>query len=485
MAHLRLSIDLAGRYRHLPLFQRIAREVVRLLQRGALEPGARLPSSRALAAQLGVHRNTVLAAYAELEREGYVVTRPAAGTFISEELALGAKRSETVRSLPATAFGLPALPPKQDFPGDSPKTLPLASGMPDVTLMPREHFARAYRSVLRSQPDALDYADERGDAYLRSVLGEMLRQSRGVSAKEDQLMITRGSQMAIYLFAHAIVRPGDVIAVESFGYQPAWHAFRMAGATLVPVTVDDAGVSIEEIDALATKGRLRAVYVTPHHQFPTTVTLSAQRRIALLRLAEKHRFMILEDDYDHDFHFDGRPVLPLASVDERSVVVYIGTLSKVLAPGLRLGYVVAQPELIERMARIRSYIDRQGDTVSERALATLIEDGELAAHIRRARRVYAERRLVVFHALESLLPNTLEFKRPKGGLTVWTRVNEPPTAVSLEAMAIASGVMVLSAKHYCFYGKSHPYLRIGFGRLPTSVLRCGVERLAHAWKSIV
>src|SRR5690606_18932354 len=203
-------------------------------------------------------------------------------------------------------------------------------------------------------------------------------------------LITRGSQMALSLAAHSVLRANDVVAVEQWGYPPAWQALRLAGAQVVPVKVDDEGLDVAHLAVMcerqvAKRAPIRALYLTPHHQYPTTVSLSPARRVALLQLAATYRFAILEDDYDHEFHFDGQPLLPLASGESDASVLYMGTLSKVIAPGLRIGYLVAPQTVLQRAVAHRYYLDRQGDVVGEAAMAELLEDGELQRHVRRAR----------------------------------------------------------------------------------------------------
>jgi GntR family transcriptional regulator/MocR family aminotransferase len=188
---------------------------------------------------------------------------------------------------------------------------------------------------------------------------------------------------------------------------------------VVPVPIDRDGLDVEALQRLARRSRLRAVYVTPHHQYPTTVTLKAARRLALLALATAEKIAIIEDDYDHEFHFDGRPVLPLASADHAGLVVYIGTLSKVLAPGLRVGYIVAPPAVLGSVAAIRSLLDIQGDLATEAAIATLFEDGELQRHVARVRRVYADRREILAASLRRAFGEEVEFKVAAGGMALW------------------------------------------------------------------
>ena len=418
----------------LPLFLAIARALTDDIRRGRLHPGDALPGSRTLAASLGVHRNTVLAAYRELESEGWLITRPAGGTFVSEALPDSAPRRFTPASraaMPArTGFALGAPLPDDDFAPPLPKgCLTLAGGQPDVRLLPAGPLARAYRRVLRAHGTSLlNYGDPRGHVRLRRALSAMLSAARGVACDEETLILLRGSQMAVDLVARALLQPGDVVAVEALGYRPAWSALAATGATLAAIPVDDDGLRVDALERLCSQRRVRAVYLTPHHQYPTTVGLAAARRLQLLALARAHGLAVIEDDYDNEFHYDGRPTLPLASADDAGVVVYIGTLSNILAPGLRLGFVAAPRPLIDRLAALRRIVDRQGDQALECAVAELVEDGEVQRHARRMRRIYQTRRDLLAAALTARLGGVVSFALPAGGMALWARV-EPPVDV--------------------------------------------------------
>ncbi len=467
-----------------PTFVQISQTLADDVRRGRLRPGDRLPSSRRLAQTLGVHRNTVLAAYAELTAEGWICTEPARGTFVSEALPDLRPRqlSPTGSTSIATraGFELPrAVAVERPSPlGD--EVIPLTGGLPDVSLAPAAALARAYRrAVQRRGQQMLDYGSPAGELRLRTALRSMLAATRGVVGTEDEILVTRGSQMALYLLAQTLVRPGDVIAVESYGYRPAWEAFKLAGARLVPLPIDDDGLVVDELRALTRRERVRAVYVTPHHQYPTTVTLSAARRLQLLALARTERLAVIEDDYDHEFHYEGRPVLPLASADASGVVVYVGTLSKVFAPGLRVGYVVAPAPVIERLRTYRSYVDHHGDRVGEVALAELIEDGELQRHTNRARRAYGRRRDVFVQLLRERLSEALTLSAPPGGMALWARVAPGIDANAWAARALQAGVAVSPGSRFAFDRRNRPFLRLGFARVDEPTLRRAVNVLAR------
>jgi len=308
----------------------------------------------------------------------------------------------------------------------------------------------------------------------------MLANTRGLSVAAGDVLVTRGSQMALALAARALVRPGDVVAVEQFGYRPAWEAFRGAGATVVPVAIDRDGIDVDALKRLASRTTLRAVYVTPHHQYPTTVTLKVARRLALLALARAARIAIIEDDYDHEFHYDGRPVLPLASADHGGLVVYIGTLSKILAPGLRLGYIVAPPAVLQSVGAIRSLLDIQGDLATEAAIATLMDDGELQRHVARVRRVYANRREILANSLRRTFGDGVEFTLGSGGMALWVRLR---MSVDVEAWAqrsVERGVSWYTGRRYAFDGQPKPFARFSFAWLNERELPEAVRRMAAA-----
>jgi GntR family transcriptional regulator/MocR family aminotransferase len=326
----------------------------------------------------------------------------------------------------------------------------------------------------------LEYGSPLGDVRLRAVLGEQLQSTRGVSIREGGLMITRGSQMALFLLSRALLRPERVVAVEGLGYRPCWEALRLCGARIVPLPVDADGLSLAALAKLLETERVSAVYTTPHHQYPTTVTLTAPRRLELLGMARRHGFVIIEDDYDHEHHYDGRSVLPLASVDA-DVVAYVGTLSKILAPGLRIGYIAARPEIIERAVNVRSYVDRCGDLVVERAVAELIEDDVLGRHVRRVRREYAARRDALLSELSRQLAGALSFRVPTGGMALWVKLTE--RGLSSDAWAARAAdkkVLVHPGRRFRFDGRETPFLRLGFAPVTPEEIRTAVERLASA-----
>jgi len=473
-----------------PAFVRIARGIADDVRRGRFRAGDALPGTRPLATTLGVSRNTVVAAYRELVAEGWAVTRRGGGTFVAEGLPdppprriRGAVRPVEMAS--AAAFPLHGDASEPPDPPETPRgTLVMAGGVPDVRLVPVLDLARALRRVLtgKAARGVLGYGDPRGDARLRAAVADLVRERRGIAARPENVLIVRGSQMALELVARAVLPGGRAIAVEAIGYRPAWTAFARAGARVVPIPIDRDGLDVDALAAVVRREPIAAVYVTPHHHYPTTVTLGAGRRLALLGLARRASFAVIEDDYDHELHYEGRPVLPLASADVHGSVVYVGTLSKVVAPGLRLGYVVAPEPVIERLARERFVLDRQGDHVAERAVAEMLEDGTVARHVRRMRSVYALRRDLLVAELGRAFGGRIDVRAPPGGMALWARVDLAPHLVAVwERRAAREGVVFAAGERFVFDGGAVPFARFGFASLDERELREAVRRLARAF----
>ena len=481
MLPLPLHLDERG---DLPVYVQIARALAADFTRGRLRVGDALPGARSLAGSLGVHRNTVVAAYAELEAQGWIALeqgrRPRVVAPLAGPPRRFAEQAELRTHTPdEVGFSLPRgegelLPPRPRAP------LALWGGVPDVRLLPRALIARAYhRRALRGGRDLWEYTpDPRGHPHLRRELSAMVSRTRGLVATADDVLVTRGSQMAIALLAELLLRPGDVVAVEDPGYAPAWAALRRTGAKLVPIRVDEDGLRVGDLAALLDRTPVRAVYVTPHHQYPTTVMLSPARRLELLELARRRRLAILEDDYDHEFHYEGRPALSLASADRHGVVVYIGSLSKILSPALRLGFVVAPPPLIARLAARRAVFDRQGDLVLEASIADMLEDGGIERHVRRTARVYKGRRDFLVARLDAVFGERLQVRTPAGGMALWARATFDVEA--WQEKAESGGVFFQTARSFTFDGSAPNVARFGFALRNEAELRRAVAILASS-----
>lgn len=406
----------------------LADTIIDDIKRGRLKPQDKLPGTRTLAQMLNMHRKTIDAAYQELISQGWLEARPSSGTFVAKDLPVilsegPAPIKETSSFTPTNLADRILFETSDDVVSD---------GHPDPRLLPQADLANGFRSAVSSLKYAhiKQSADARGLKVLREAISDYLRQERGVSANADEIIVTRGSQMALYLSAMTCFKSGDRIAVEMPGYSQAWRAFEASGAQIVGIPVDENGLSIDALQSMLETGHcFRALYLTPHHHFPTTVSLSPERRVRLLELAKLHDFLIIEDDYDHEYRYVGQPLLPLiAQKDDDLNIIHIGSFSKILFSGFRLGYLVATPKRVQDMARARSFMDRQGDYLVEKAMASLIEEGAIYRHANKARLLYEERLDYLLAGIEEKLSRFVSVERPQGGLAVWIRLKSGQSA---------------------------------------------------------
>ncbi|MBN9296825.1 MAG: PLP-dependent aminotransferase family protein [Filimonas sp.] len=456
------------------VYQQIADGIIMEIKRGRLKPGTPLPGTRILAEDLGVNRKTVVLAYEGLLDEGWLESIPKKGTFISEKLPVqtGFTKQNNTAKQPVAKPSLAEVAPKP--------LIVFNDGLPDVRLAPMEELARAYKRIFQQKVRwrMLGYGSERGDERLRSALTSMLSHDRALSIDNDGICVTRGSQMALYLTAHTLLKRGDVVAVEDPGYAAAWRTFENAGAKLLPVQVDEQGICTETLEKICRRKKLKAVYVTPHHQFPTTVSMKADRRMHLLQLANKYGFYIIEDDYDHEYHFGIRSLLPLASNGQTANnVIYISSLSKLIAPSVRIGYIAGPPSFIDGVAALRLMIDRQGDTVMEQAIAELMEDGEIRRHAKRAYTVYASRRKQMAFLIDSYLANKVTYKMPEGGLAYWLTINHPTDTGKLNKKLLQKGVSIIPTEPFSFHKTGLSAIRLGYASLTQEEMEAGFQIL--------
>jgi GntR family transcriptional regulator/MocR family aminotransferase len=469
-----------------PAWLQIANAVIEAIRRGRLAPGTALPGTRELAARIGVNRKTVQQSYDELIAQGWLTTEATRGTFVSAMLpSMGPDTISASTARRDAAFALRRRAP--DLPVALPATgvLRFDDGAPDTRLIPAELVSRAWRRALLdgSRRNRLGYGDPRGSLALREAVAAMLQADRGLDCTAANICITRGSQMAIYLAARLLAATGDEVIFERLSYPPARAAFAAAGAKILVIGLDEQGAVIDGVETYCQDGKVRAIYTTPHHQFPTTVVLPQQRRIQLLALAEQYGFAIVEDDYDHEFHFAHRPMLPLASAHDFSRLIYIGSISKLLSPSLRIGYLVAAPEVINRAAAEIMMIDRQGDPVTEAAVAELMTSGALKSHTRKVLRIYERRRECLAESLRRELGDKIEFSLPPGGLALWVNFAPGLDVAALETAGLLHGVGITPGQAFASNGDKTNGVRLGFGSMDEVELQEAVRRLGRAVES--
>ena len=453
---------------------------------GRLAPGSRLPSSRTLQAELGVARNTVLAAFDQLLAEGYLVGRLGSGTYVArilpEELMTagqgrrhgqpGARSPAHLSRAGRAALSIPVT-------GDPSGTGAFVFWLPAVDRFPFATWSRlTARRWDRPAPGLLDYGDAAGYGPLRASIAAHLNTARALSCSPDQIVITGGAQHALSLLARLLVDPGEEVWLEDPGYLGARTAFVAAGASIVPVPVDHDGLDVSEGRHRAPAARL--AYVTPSHQFPLGVTMSLGRRLALLEWAAQERRWIVEDDYDSEFRFAGRPLGSLQGMDQAGRVIYLGTFSKVLFPSLRLGYVVLPVELVKPFVALRTWDDHHSPTMDQAVLADFIAEGHFARHLRRMRALYEHRQEVLLGAGEAHLGSLLEVQPGTGGMHTVAWLPEGSDERAAAAAARSHGVAAAPLGAYASGGSIRPGFVLGYAGFDDAEIENAAKRLAAA-----
>ncbi|HEY4108139.1 PLP-dependent aminotransferase family protein [Puia sp.] len=465
------SLIKVDRKTSISLHIQVCNTFISLITNGTLKPSDALPGSRILAELIVINRNTVKLAYEELINQGWAESIERKGVFVLARLPIisrtrlpeAGKSNAPQKAFLWTDHFEDALPGK-----DLQKpTLAIDDGFPDVRLAPVNELMREYRSLFRKVygKKYLKYGGSRGSEHLRVAICNYLSNTRGLVVSADNILITKGSQMGIYLAAQLLLQPGDPIAVGISNYGSADAAFRYTGANLLRIPVDSRGMNVDHLEKLLKRKKIKAVYIIPHHHFPTTVTMSVERRMKLLNLAKEHRFAIIEDDYDFDFHYDNNPYLPLASIDHNHNVIYIGSISKTFAPALRIGFMVGPAEFIQSASALRDLIDKQGDTLLEEAFAQLFDDGEMERHFRKSLKIYKQRRDLFCQILRADLAKAITFRVPEGGLAVWAEFDKKIDLHRMSEDASKKGLYIDNGDFYKNEAFVTNAMRLGFASL--------------------
>ncbi|MBO9604287.1 MAG: PLP-dependent aminotransferase family protein [Novosphingobium sp.] len=470
-----------------PLYLQLAHALIHEIERGRLQPGSPLPSSRDLAEELGLNRKTVVTAFEELVAQGWLEAHGRRGTSVATDLP----ETEADKADPVGTTGprKPAYrynpPPLRSIAVPIGSRIKLDEGAPDGSLFPPEILARAYRRAALSaaRERRLGYRDPRGSERLRRDLAAMLREERGLVVGPENICVTRGSQAGISLATRVLARPGCVALAEELTYEPAVAAFGGMGMPVLPVRMDENGILVEEVERLCRVHSVCALFLTPHHQFPTTVSLPPVRRLQLIELARQFGFAIIEDDYDHEFRFGSPPLLPMASYAP-DTVVYVGSLSKLLLPALRVGYIAAPVPVIDALAHCVSLTDGMGSTLTEDAVALLIDEGEVRRHARKVIRTYAERRNALAAAVTECLGDFADARLPDGGLAMWLRFHDRAALARIERGALDAGISFAASDSYRL-GPDAPHgLRIGFASHPSAAAVAAIRALGKLGQGV-
>ncbi len=457
---------------------------------GRLRPAERLPSSRALAEDLGLSRNTVTGAYDRLVAEGYLAARPASGLFVAEDMPESLGRSvDHGRRDRASSFsrrGQRLIGAGSNREAEAPAGRIFAIGLPALDEFPLEAWRRiTNRRLRRSERDLLAHGDPQGLLELRQALADYLREARGLRCGPEQILVVSGAQQALDLVGRVLLDPGDLAALEDPGYVGIRQAMLAVGARLAPVPVDAQGLDPALLPKLAKGAKL--VAVTPSHQFPLGGTLPLPRRLALLAQARAEDFLILEDDYDCEYRYAGPPLPALQGLEQATAeaggdngrVIHVGTFSKVLFPGLRLGYLVLPPALLDGFRRVKAIADGHNSALPQAVLADFISEGHLAQHARRMRKLYRQRQQALLAALQESCGDILSVQPAEAGLHLVAHFKDGRDDSLAAAACQAAGLAPSPLSRYCIQRKMSGLL-LSYAAWPPEELTAAAGRLAAA-----
>lgn len=454
------------------IYQNIYADLISKMKQNTLRSGDALPSTRDLARLYRCHRFTIMRVCQDLAAEGWIESLPRAKYVVSAKIPITSSAKSTRAKLEKDLSKITLPIPEFDLERTRYR-LEFWGGQPDLRLFPKDEFRRILSASLkRIKPDLLNYGLTKGLEPCLKEVSEYLRKSRSLVNKE--YLITNGSQEALCIAAQSFLRQGDKIAIERKGYPPAWRLFESLGISLVPIEVDTEGLNTDDLKEKLKKHNIKMIYVTPLHQYPTTVGLSPRRRQDLIQIAEKNLIPILEDDYDYEFHYIGPPPSPLST--ETEMGIYICSFSKVLFPGARLGVLGCNSKIMKNMSYQKYLLSRQTDSLCQIGLSAWIRDGGFERHLRRMRRVYEER---YFHMIEELKKiqshHSIDWTAPNGGMSIWVNLHQD----SKKAVELAKkkGIFFQHESAMDYLKSDGTHLRIGFAGVNKKEITEGLEVL--------
>jgi GntR family transcriptional regulator/MocR family aminotransferase len=475
-----------------PIYIQVAQQIINAIQRGYLIKGSKLPGTRMLSNLLNIHRNTAVAIYDELASQGWVDIIANKGTFVLVPEQTTAKIKATGKHV-NQAY---TYPKEAGFPFQ--KSFHLAStttettskyvindGKPDLRLHSIHQFSRWYSAAMKRKPLLRKWnrVSTSATTSFKKQLCNYLNATRGFHITPNNLMSTRSTEMSLYIVSQLLIKQNDVVIVGQLSHYASNTIFQEAGAAIKTIPVDKDGLDVDYIKTHFIKNSIRCVYVSAHRHYPTTKTLSAERRLQLLQLAKDYGFAIIEDDYDYDFQFEGSAMLPMATSDANGMVIYLGKMGQSLFPSFQTGFVVAPENLISEANNYLTLLDEQGDLIQEQMLSELISEGEIYRLLKKNIVTYKQRRDCLCRFLEQHFKDIITFEKPLGGLAIWLQFH---TAVSLVKLAEeAEKLDLFLPKTILYQDKNTCAIRFGFGHLNEEEIEAVVVRLKNAYDIVV
>ena len=471
----------------LSLHARIQRAIRQLILDGALDVGRPLPASRALAQSLGVSRDTVEAAYSQLHAEGFIDRRVGSGSFVSERAQVPPRRGTSQRvKLHRESPRLSQRGAAIFQNGGVREALiprPFAPGVPETRSFPLQTWERLQRQVLKEHGTlALTHSHPQGVEALRRAIADYVNLERGARATPDRILVLTSSQQALSLCATVLLDAGDRVFIEDPAYHGARRAFDAAGLESVPVPLDAQGIRIESLQNAAQPAK--AIFLTPSHQFPTGATLALDRRLAIIEWAHRNQAWIIEDDYDSEFHYAGKPTACVQGLDAHDRTIYIGTFTKSMFPGLRIGYMVLPSQLVAPMTVARTLQDGHSASIPQLTLARFMEGGHFGSHVRTMRGVYAERRDALELLVRKHLADFVEPRVPNGGMQMpCVFVRDIPEREAIDT-ARRAGIDLLGLTPLHASSKHKAGFLMGFAAYAPKELEIAVKKLANVLRAL-
>ncbi len=474
----------------LPMYRQIEEFLRKSILTGGMAPETRLPATRQLAQDLEVNRITVQNAYAELEADGLIFTRTGSGTYVLPQIPLTPipkREPDAPWPLWQTDAGERCGLGDSTSPGEMlraarhPRPIDLAGGCGDSRLFPAEDYRKVVQATLRRDGvAALEYGDRAGYPPLRNTIAQILT-SQGIPARPENILVTAGSQQAIALVTQLLLRPGDAVLAESPTYAMALDLFRALGLKIVGASMDDSGMQVEKLEQLLQQYHPKLVYTMPNFQNPTGACMSVQRRRQLLALSDRYNVPILEDDFVGDLRYEGRALPALKSIDPGGRVLYVSTFSKMLMPGLRVGFIAAEGPFFDSLVLYKRVNDLTTSNLHQRALEAYVTVGRYQSHLRRTSLIYRKRRDALLHAVDRYLPAAVKLNPPQGGLFAWMRLPDGMSAEKLLPLACKEGVAFVPGG--AFFPRSQDgaqFLRLNFVSPSPEEIKEGIKRLGKA-----
>lgn len=482
-----LSLKLADDKKVQAKYLAIASALRHTIKTGQVSPTEALPSARQLAQQLKVNRHTVMAALAELVAQGWVESKERSGYRVVENIPIQASRliNKAVNKQGAFNWQFRKEQPIAAKPliKASQYRYNFSGGQPDISKFPFDEFKSHFsQTCQRPQESSLSYGDSCGERELIDEVSTYLRRVRAITDKE--VMICNGSQEALYMISQLLLQRGDKVAVEQLGYPPAWQAFKSAGAELVAIEQDELGIVPEHLAAILAQGKVKLLYLTPLHQYPTTVSLDISRRMQIYQLAAKYGVAIVEDDYDHEFHYSSQPNAPMVSDDPVGLVIYISTFSKLMFGSARIGYVVASAPLIAQLSAYKMLMNHKCNVLMQLAVAKWMHQGGFEAHLRRMTKLYHKRRdylvaLLIQYQQQGL---PIHFGVPAGGMAIWLDTGK--SVVGLKEKLLTQQVYLQTEIEFNIKkhlpDESYRFIRLGFASMSEEKVKQGLRIIMQA-----